>query len=142
LGLFGSSLGGSTCLAGAPVLSPARMVTLAAPLESRSLQTAAHRDSSDDRPTIFQAEHFQFDLTDKLDGIHDLLIIHGEADDVVPVAHARRIFAAVGEPKELIINPRGDHRVSDPAHQQHFIAASRRWFQNLLNPVPSEQSSC
>jgi alpha-beta hydrolase superfamily lysophospholipase len=132
LGLFGSSLGGATCLAAAPVLSPVRMVTLAAPVESRSLRSAAQRDPSAARPAIFEAEHFQFDLTDKLSGIRDLLIVHGEADEVVPLAHARQIFAAVGEPKELIINPDGDHRVTDPEHQRNLIAGCRRWFLNLL----------
>ena len=132
LGLFGSSLGGATCLAAAPVLSPARMVSLAAPVESRSLRAAAHRDASAVRPAIFASAHFQFDLTDRLSGIRDLLVVHGEADEVVPVAHARQIFAAVGEPKELIIHPGGDHRVTDPEHQRNLIAGCQRWFQGLL----------
>ncbi len=131
LGLFGSSFGGTVCLAAAPLLSPARMVTLAAPIESRSLRAAAHRDRPAAPPSVFETEDFQFDLTAELGGIRDLLIIHGEADEVVPVAHARQIFAAAGSPKELIINPGGDHRVSSPEHQQQLIGACRRWFKDL-----------
>lgn len=130
LGLFGSSLGGTTCLAAAPALSPARMVTLAAPVDSRSLAAASH-EPTDPLPWPYEAEQFQFDLAGRLGEVHDLLVIHGEADEVVPVAHARQIFAAVREPKQLIINPGGDHRVSDPEHQRTLVAACQRWFHDL-----------
>ena len=40
-----------------------------------------------------------------------LLIIHGDADEVVPAAHASRLYAAAGEPKELAIIPGGAHRL-------------------------------
>jgi alpha-beta hydrolase superfamily lysophospholipase len=142
LGLFGSSLGGTTCLAAAPVLRPARMVTLAAPIDSRSLQAAACRKPSTDQPSMFVTEALQFDLAGKLDGVHDLLVIHGEDDEVVPVAHARQIHAASRAPKQLIINPGGDHRITDPDHQRAFIAACRRWFQDLPTLSRSEPSSC
>ncbi|MEM6942726.1 MAG: hypothetical protein AAF416_03010 [Pseudomonadota bacterium] len=38
-----------------------------------------------------------------------LLILAGERDRTVPVAEARRLFAAAPEPKELIVYPRGAH---------------------------------
>jgi uncharacterized protein len=40
-----------------------------------------------------------------------LLIIHGDKDDVVPVAEAERLFRAAGEPKELYIVEGGGHRL-------------------------------
>jgi alpha-beta hydrolase superfamily lysophospholipase len=142
LGLFGSSLGGTTCLAAAPILRPARMVTLAAPIDSRSLKAPAGPHPSAHGSALLEAETFQFDLTASLGDLHDLLVIHGEADAVVPVAHARRIHAASRAPKQLIINPGGDHRVTDPEHQRTFIAACRRWFQDLPTLSRSEPSSC
>jgi fermentation-respiration switch protein FrsA (DUF1100 family) len=38
-----------------------------------------------------------------------LFIVHGERDGVIPIAHARRVYAAANEPKELAILPAADH---------------------------------
>jgi uncharacterized protein len=44
-----------------------------------------------------------------------LLLIHGDADDVVPYDHAERLFAQAAEPKELVRIPRGAHQLrKDP----------------------------
>lgn len=40
-----------------------------------------------------------------------LLILHGGADEVVPVAHASRLYEAAREPKELAIVAEGRHRL-------------------------------
>lgn len=41
------------------------------------------------------------------------LIVHGDADDVVPVEESQEIYAAAYEPKELVILPGVDHVFSD-----------------------------
>lgn len=142
LGLFGSSFGGSTCLGAAAALRPARMVTLAAPIDSRSLITTARQKSSDPLPPLFESETFQFDLSDRLAGVHDLLVIHGECDEVVPLGHGQRIYAAVRDPKQLIINPGGDHRVTRPEHQRTFVDACQNWFEHLLTIPRRAPSLC
>lgn len=38
-----------------------------------------------------------------------VLILHGEADRVVPVGHAERLYRLAGEPKQLWISPRAGH---------------------------------
>lgn len=44
-----------------------------------------------------------------------LLLVHGDADDVVPYAHAERLFEQAGEPKELVRIPGGTHQLrKDP----------------------------
>lgn len=40
-----------------------------------------------------------------------ILLLHGDADDVVPVSHAYRLFQAAGEPRTLSILPDGQHRL-------------------------------
>jgi fermentation-respiration switch protein FrsA (DUF1100 family) len=42
-----------------------------------------------------------------------IFILHGEADDVVPVEMGRRLFAAANEPKELKTIPGGGHVIHD-----------------------------
>lgn len=40
-----------------------------------------------------------------------LLLIHGDKDDLVPVAHARELYKKAGEPKKLVIIPGAWHRL-------------------------------
>jgi len=40
-----------------------------------------------------------------------VLLLHGDADEVVPVAHARMLHAAAREPKQLTVLPGGAHRL-------------------------------
>ena len=40
-----------------------------------------------------------------------LLLVHGGQDDVVPVTHARRLLAAAGEPKELVVVAGAGHKL-------------------------------
>ncbi len=142
LGLFGSSLGGTTCLAAASELNPDRMVTLAAPVDSHSLLARAQTNSAGTLPPVFATDAFQFDLAGRLENLGNLLVIHGEADEVVPVEHARKIYGASHDPKRLLINPGGDHRVTNPRHQEIFIEACRNWFQTLLTAPTRKTGSC
>ncbi len=49
-----------------------------------------------------------------------LLQVHGTRDSIVPIACARRLFAAAGEPKRWVEIPGGDH--NDPAGPQTLRA--------------------
>jgi dipeptidyl aminopeptidase/acylaminoacyl peptidase len=40
-----------------------------------------------------------------------LLLMHGDADEVVPVSHAHRLFEAAGQLAQLVIVPGGAHRL-------------------------------
>ncbi len=55
-----------------------------------------------------------------------LLIIHGEADESIPVAQAHALYAAAGEPKELWIVPGAGHVASvyhaEQAYAQRVVA--------------------
>jgi hypothetical protein len=52
----------------------------------------------------------QFRSIDYIEAVKaPLLVLHGDADGVVPVAHGRRMFEAAGEPKELMVIPGGNH---------------------------------
>lgn len=56
-----------------------------------------------------------------------LLLIHGRADEVVPLDDARLLFAAAGEPKELALVKGADHRFSD--HMAVVWDLFFRWLQ-------------
>lgn len=64
-----------------------------------------------------------------------LLVIHGSADDVVPVSHGKRYYELMCErdaPTELEIIDKGDHTFNTVASEQAVIAKSVEWFQRTL----------
>jgi uncharacterized protein len=63
--------------------------------------------------------------------IHDvhvpIFIMHGDADEVVPVEMGRRLFAAANEPKEMKVIPGGGHVI----HDGPTFAFVDRWIDGL-----------
>lgn len=57
-----------------------------------------------------------------------LVVIHGGRDEVVPAAHARRLYALAREPKELWIEPEAGHiqALRDEAVRRRLAAFLRR----------------
>ena len=63
------------------------------------------------------------------------LVIHGSADDVVPVSHGKRYYELMRErdaPTALEIIDKGDHTFNTVASEQAVIAKSVAWFQQTL----------
>ena len=116
IGLFGSSMGGAVCLSVGSAAGARVMVTFAAPLHSRFAHAGDHPIG------------LSFDITNEIQGVRNIHIFHGEEDDVVPLDHARLLLERASNPKKLTIQPGGDHRMSDPAHQASFIRESVGWF--------------
>ena len=129
LGLFGSSMGGTVCLSLAGRLAVDAVVTFAAPVRSDLTGSPTPMSRSE---IVFDVARRQFDITGELSAISNILIFHGEADDVVPVSHAREIYGSVRQPKQMIIQNQGDHLMSDRKHQQEFVRKASLWFKQIL----------
>jgi alpha-beta hydrolase superfamily lysophospholipase len=129
LGLFGSSMGGTVCLSAAGRLAAAAVVTFAAPIRS-DLQGSQLEMSRTE--IVFDAARRRFDITERLSGIGNILVFHGDADEVVPVSHAREIYRLARRPKQIIIQQRGDHPMSNAVHQKEFIREASLWFKQWL----------
>jgi dipeptidyl aminopeptidase/acylaminoacyl peptidase len=109
------------------------LVTVAAPVRSSTLGAAIANPTAPafmKEPGFMQAVHF--DITRRLKTLHYLLLFHGDRDVIVPVSHAHEIHAMARAPKRLYIQQNGDHRMSDPQHQAHFIDATVAWFAEHL----------
>ena len=89
LGLFGSSMGGTVCLSTAARLAADAVVTFAAPIRSDLTGNPSEMSRAE---IVFDAAKRQFDITEGLSNISNILIFHGDADEVVPVSHAREIL--------------------------------------------------
>ncbi|WP_300667988.1 alpha/beta hydrolase [Desulfoluna sp.] len=139
LALFGSSMGGATCLAAwNPLLAEGfplkAMVSLAAPVAGIGMTEAAiaAQEELHDVPLSYYQKNMGFDLTEELSDIHHILVVHGDNDEIVPIHNAHNIMELAQGPKELIVNEGGDHRMSDPAHQARFFTRATAWLQRAL----------
>lgn len=133
IGLFGSSMGGTVCLSVAAELGTGAVVTFAAPIRSHLQNEMPPRASpARSHGIFFDAAKHPFDISGRIGKIRNLLVIHGDADEVVPVGHAREIYNLAQDPKKLIIQPNGDHPMSNRVHQDEFMREASLWFADGL----------
>ncbi len=134
IGLFGSSMGGAVCLSVFAESDIYSIVTCAAPVRSSSIIKKLEKSyDSDLLNPPFYKRYLDSDISDKLSSTHHILIFHGDSDDLVPPSNAREIYEKAGDPKKLIIQNGGDHRMSNKTHQETFVRESALWFKNCFD---------
>ncbi len=70
-----------------------------------------------------------------------ILFIHGEADGVIPVENAYRLYAAADNPAaELWVVPGADHVRAYKAHRQEYVARVTAFFDVALGVRLTHQS--
>ena len=65
-------------------------------------------------------------------GARYCLFIHGDQDELVPLDHARHLYEASLNPRQLEIIPGGNHQLTDPAHRDRAIRLSLDWIGRYL----------
>ncbi|HSO62578.1 MAG TPA: alpha/beta hydrolase [Desulfobacterales bacterium] len=142
IGLFGSSMGGAVCLRVAGERQVAAVVTFAAPVRSLPLKRPARGPkASPESRRMAAVLREAFELGGHLGRVRNILVVHGEADDVVPLTHAHEIVDQAGEPKRLLVQKGGDHIMSDATHQAEFIREASLWLSNGLKHVKPDTLS-
>ncbi len=141
IGLFGSSMGGAICIATSDVLHPCAIVTFAAPLKSESIILAAEQSEIEMDLLLQLKKYLRFDLSNRLSDLRNILIFHGDADNVVPVSNARKLFEAAGLKKHLVVQKKGDHKMSDKKYQEEFIHKTVNWFKKYFELPTNECQS-
>jgi dipeptidyl aminopeptidase/acylaminoacyl peptidase len=66
------------------------------------------------------------------------LLLHGEADDRVPVTQAYEFYRAVkrqGIPARMVVYPRQPHGVREPKFLQHVMEQNLAWVEQYLGPA-------
>ncbi|HEV8586973.1 MAG TPA: alpha/beta fold hydrolase [Methylomirabilota bacterium] len=131
LGLLGSSLGGFVALFVAAGRPGTPVVTWNAPA---SLTELANDERSDNAalgvPFALEYMEGRYALAPK--GVARHLVVHGDADDVVEMAHGAQLHEQAAEPCDFLVIPGGDHRLTDPVHRFKAVAASVAWFRRFL----------
>jgi alpha-beta hydrolase superfamily lysophospholipase len=140
LGVFGSSMGGATCINAWQTLEKkfGRLgggVLCAAPLKSRTIQNIPTQGTKirPDLPLSFFKKNLLFDLTDKASSLHHVLVFHGDSDQIVPVENAINLLENIQRPKQGIIQKNGDHPMTSPVHQAEFEARTVAWFKQVFD---------
>ena len=137
--LFGSSLGGATCISTwhrlmEKGITPLGAVICAAPVNSITIENIPTK-ANENRPELpftFFEDNLLFDLSDKLSAIKNVLIVHGDKDRVVPVENAYNLYGSAGDPKKMIILKDGDHQMSDKTDRKRFEAEALLWIKTAF----------
>ena len=141
--ILGSSMGGTVALLfAAREPRVAALVTVAAPIHPeafpRRILTDQQLQQWRERGfTIYRGQRLNATLLEDLERLDVLasarkvtcptLVIHGEADEVVPVEEARELHACLTGPKKLCILKGTDHRISDPHLRQRALDGAVDW---------------
>ena len=149
IALLGSSMGGTVAvLFAATQPAIAALVTVAAPLHPehfprRMLTEAQLRDWRERGFTTYNGKRLNVSLLEDLERLDPpqaaravacpMLVLHGDADAVVPVEEAYELHGCLAGQKRLSILPGGDHRLSDPALMRRALEESLDW---LTDPCP------
>jgi fermentation-respiration switch protein FrsA (DUF1100 family) len=101
-------------------------VTYAAPVTgTRIVEMLQGKEDGD--PEV-DPEMLHFDISGKINGIANLLILHGDSDRIVSPSEAHRIYQKAKMPKRLILLRNGDHPMSLPENQEKFVREALSWF--------------
>ncbi len=143
IAILGSSMGGTVALmfaADEPNL--AALVTVAAPVHpeqfpQRTLTSNEIDEWRNGGFTFYHGRRLNVSLLQDLEKINipraaarvicPVLILHGDADEVVPVGEAHELQACLTSPRRLLVLKGGDHRLSDPAIMQLALSEALDW---------------
>lgn len=135
LAYLGSSLGGTSALLAADLEPPQALACWSTPIDLEALMLRLRqRPEPPDLPEMLRDMAYH-DLEAVLARTSRVLFVHGEQDEVVPVDQARRAHALAGEPKELLLLPGADHRLTREADQERATARSLAWLAACAAPV-------
>ena len=141
--ILGSSMGGTVALLFA-AMEPgvAALVTVAAPVHPenfpRRILTAAQLQNWRDQGfTIYNGRRLNLSLLEDLERLNvpqaarsvqcPVLILHGDADEIVPVKESYELHDSLSGTRRLSILHGSDHRLSDPALMQRALEEALDW---------------
>lgn len=128
---LGSSLGGSAALLAADQRPPQALICWSTPIYFSAL----HPEPGGPDLSALRREAPGHDLAAVLRRTSRLLVVHGAADEVVPADQAQEAHRLAVEPKDLLMLPGGDHRLTKIEDQQLATARTLGWLERMLSPV-------
>jgi alpha-beta hydrolase superfamily lysophospholipase len=127
LAFLGSSLGGTAALLAGQARPPLCLICWSTPVDLSALMARlTAQPNPPDLPEMV-ADIPRHDLQAILAASPRLLSVHGQEDDVVPVAQAHLAQGLAPDPKDLLILPGADHRLTRDEHQVQAMARTLAW---------------
>jgi uncharacterized protein len=133
IGLQGSSFGGSTSL----VVAARDNMIVCTSLWSTPYVLDNKEDSSIagiDFSNVLFDDFAAYDLLAEAEKVSRTLVVHGEIDDVVPLAEGKAIFDRLKDPKKFELIAGGDHAFTELSHRDQAIGHALAWFATYLTP--------
>jgi uncharacterized protein len=131
IGILGSSFGGVTCLIKA---SRDPRIKCVSPWATPYLLEKNDDDEIDD--IVFgdelYADFARYDILSSGENVSHALVVHGDADKVVPCHEGKRIYERLRQPKRLEVIEGADHILSNPVHRERAISLALEWFGTYL----------
>lgn len=118
------SLGGAKSIAGLAAERPAGLRGVAVMSSFASYKAMARTWGGNVGAELTNDEFAPVDLIGKLEGV-PILIMHGDADEVIPFDEGRVLAAAAREPKEFWTVPKG-------RHNDLLVIEDNKWAEKLL----------
>ncbi len=133
--LFGQSLGGTNAIA--VVGAGNRAGVKAAAIESTFYSYSSIANDKFKGAGLFVSDTYAAANYVAAVSPIPLLFIHGTADQVIPLAHSRRLLADAGEPKRLIEVPGAGHLepMTAPRYGPAYRKALTAFFESALSPL-------
>jgi len=132
-GFFGSSMGGLVCISVAAEYKVDALVTVATPVRSAPVLEGLKKTGKLVSPlSRLYRKDILSDISDRLELVHHILVFHGDADELVDLSNGIKIYEKAREPKKLIIQKNGDHRMSNTKHQQDFVKKAAQWYKSCF----------
>jgi alpha-beta hydrolase superfamily lysophospholipase len=135
VGLLGSSMGGYISLFLAALEKSVKtVVAWATPFSFEGLRQVIEKNSQTPLKEEFYRDANHHDVTAPLSQIKNLLLIHGDKDELVPLDHAQKLYGFAQKPKQLTVVRGADHTFSIPTLRSQAILHSLKWFNRYLSP--------
>ncbi len=133
MGLLGSSLGGYISLVKAAMNPEVRAVVIwATPFHLDGIESEKDAEGMPILGAPFFEDLPKHRLLPLLPNVSNCLVIHGQADELVPVDQAWEIFNGLGTYKEIRILEGADHRLTNPDHRQRATDLTVAWFKKFV----------
>jgi uncharacterized protein len=133
IGLLGSSLGGYVTLFMASLEKEIRASAIwSTPFHLDDLESKPSPEGMPPLGKAFFEDLPKHRLLPFLPQVSNCMLIHGEADELVPLDQAWEIFNRLGSPKEIHVVEGADHRLTHPHHRQRAMSLSCEWFKKYL----------
>ena len=138
--IFGSSMGGATCINAWETLLKMDVrlcgaILCSAPAKSRTIENIPTQ-ANNNRPALplsFFKKNLLFNIVEKARKLSNVLLFHGDADEIVPVSNAYDIYNLAKTPKRLIIHKNGDHQMTARKDQVQFESEALAWLLKCFN---------